>query len=184
VRKFISLLLVQLVALLGMGGVGEASTPSGGSQTFFLAGPAEGPSITIAGRGMINGIGTLTAESVELRPIDNTYHEVDGAVIGDGTLTISIDGRFSTWPFTLDPRSCTRSGTLGGNWVIAEGQGKFAGAVGGGTFRGRFFTYASRAPAGCDESAIKGFVAGTMVGAVRFMAVAVVRQPHGPVLQS
>jgi hypothetical protein len=74
----------------------------------------EGPSITIAGSGII---------------IDNTYHEVDLAMIGGGNLT---------------------------------------GAIGGGTFQGQFFTYAPRRPAGCDEGAIKGFGAGTMVGNVRF----------------
>lgn len=117
---------------------------------------------------MITGIGTLTAESVDLHPIDNTYHEVDLAVIGEGNLTISIDGRFDTWPFTLEPSSCTQQGTLGGNWTITASGGDFTGATGGGTFQGRFFTYAARGPAGCDESAIKGFVAGTMIGDVRF----------------
>jgi hypothetical protein len=169
-KKIISILLVQLAALLGIGGVASASAGAEGQQRFFLAGPAEGPSITITGHGMITGIGTLTAESVDLRPIDNTYHEVDLAAIGGGTLTISIDGRFDTWPFTLDPRSCTRRGTLGGNWVITASGGDFAGATGDGTFRGRFFTYASRGPAGCDEGAIRGFVAGSMVGDVRFEA--------------
>ncbi|HEV2777983.1 MAG TPA: hypothetical protein VGX25_01155 [Actinophytocola sp.] len=165
-KKLISVLLVQLATLLGVSGVAAARAE--GNQHFFLAGPAEGPSITIAGRGMITGIGTLTAEAVELRPVDNTYHEVDLAVIGGGTLTISVDGRFDTWPFTLDPRSCTRRGSLGGNWVITASGGDLAGATGGGTFRGRFFTYAIRGPAGCDEGAIKGFVAGAMAGDVRF----------------
>lgn len=167
-KKLIAILLVPLAALLGVGGVGGvAAAGAEGNQHFFLAGPAEGPSITIAGYGMITGIGTLTAETVDLRPIDNTYHEVDLAVIDGGTLTISIDGRFDTWPFTLDPRSCTRHGTLGGTWVITASGGNLAGATGGGAFHGRFFTYASRGPAGC-EAAIKGFVAGPMVGDVRF----------------
>lgn len=164
-KKVIGVVLVQFAALLGVGGVAAASVE--GNQRFLLAGPAEGPSITIAGYGVITGVGTLTAESVDLRPIDNTYHEVDRAVIGSGTLTISIDGRFDTWPFTLDPRSCTRHGTLSGNWLITASGGDFTGATGGGTFRGRFFTYASRRPAGCDESAIRGFVAGPMIGDVR-----------------
>jgi hypothetical protein len=168
VKTNIGILLVQLAALLVVGDVAAASAPEEGNQRFFLAGPAEGPSITIVGHGMITGIGTLTAESVDLRPVDNTYHEVDLAVLGGGILTISINGRFDTWPFTLDPRSCTRRGTLGGNWVITASGGDFAGTTGGGTFRGRFFTYASRTPAGCDESAIKGFVAGPMTGDVRF----------------
>jgi len=167
-KKVISVLLVQLAALLGVGGVAAADARAEGNQRFFLAGPAEGPSITIAGYGMITGIGTLTAESVDLRPIDNTYHEMDLAVIGGGTLTISIDGRFDMWPFTLDPPLCTRHGTLGGHWTITASGGDLAGATGGGTFLGRFFTYASRGPAGCDESTIKGLVAGPMVGDVRF----------------
>src|SRR5947208_12208373 len=128
--KVLSILLVQFAALLGIGGVAAAGAGAEVNQHFFLAGPAEGPSITIAGHGMITGIGTLTAESVDLHPIDNTYHEVDLAVIGGGTLTISIDGRFSTWPFALDPRSCTRRGTLGGRWTITAGGGDFAGATG------------------------------------------------------
>lgn len=169
-KKVIGIVLVQLAALLGGGGAVAATTGGAGAavnQRFFLAGPAEGPSITITGHGVITGVGTLTAESVDLRPIDNTYHEVDRAVIGGGTLTISIDGRFSTWPFTLDPRSCTRHGMLGGNWVITGSGGVLTGTTGSGTFRGRFFTYAGRTPAGCDESAIRGFVAGPMIGHVR-----------------
>jgi hypothetical protein len=163
-KKIIAILLVPLSVLLGTGVAAGAE----GNQRFFLAGPAEGPSITIAAYGMITGIGTLTAETVDLRPIDNTYHEVDLAVIGGGTLTISIDGRFDTWPFTLDPRTCTRHGTLGGNWVVTASGGNLAGATGRGEFQGWFFTYASRGSAGCDEAAIKGFVAGPMVGDVRF----------------
>ena len=165
-KKLIGVLLVQLAALLGVGGVASAHPES--NQHFLLAGPAEGPSITIAGRGVITGIGTLTAVTVDLRPVDNTYHEVDIAVIGDGTLTISIDGRFDKWPFTLDPRSCTRHGNLGGAWFVTASGGDLTGATGDGTFRGRFFTYARRGPAGCDEGAIKGFVAGSMTGNVRF----------------
>jgi hypothetical protein len=164
VKKLIGILLVQITALLVVDGVAAARTE--GNQRFFLAGPAEGPSITIAGHGIINGIGTLTAESVDLRPDDNTYHEVDLAVIARGTLTISIDGRFDTWPFTLDPVSCTQHGTLGGSWTITASGGDLAGTTGGGTFRGWFFTYASRGPAGCNEDAIRGFVAGPMTGSV------------------
>jgi hypothetical protein len=166
VKRFIGILLVQLAALLGVGDVAAARTEV--NQHFFLAGPAEGPSITIAGSGVITGIGTLTAEAVDLRPIDNTYHEVDSAIIGGGNLTLSIDGRFDTWPFALDPRSCTRHGRLGGTWTVTASGGNLTGAIGGGTFQGQFFTYAARGPAGCDEGAIKGFVAGTMVGDVRF----------------
>lgn len=160
--------ILLILALLGVGGVTAAHAEADGNQHFVLAGPAEGPSIMIAAHGMITGIGTLTAESVDFRQIDNTYHEVDRADIGAGTLTISVDGRFDTWPFTLDPRSCTRHGMLGGNWVITASDGDFARATGGGTFRGRFFTYANRTPAGCAEGAIKGFVSGSMTGDVRF----------------
>lgn len=167
-KRLIGVVLVQLAMLLGVGGVAAARTE--GNQHFFLAGPAEGPSITIAGRGMITGIGTLTAETVDLRPVDNTYHEVDLAVIAGGTLTLSIDGRFDTWPFTLDPRSCTQHGTLGGNWMVTASGGDLAGATGGGTFHGQFFTHAIRTRAGCDEEKITGFVAGPMDGHIRFKA--------------
>jgi hypothetical protein len=70
--------------LFGVGGVATAHAE--GNLHFFLVGPAEGPSITIAGHGMITGIGTLTAEAVDLRPANNTYHEVDLVSIGDDTL--------------------------------------------------------------------------------------------------
>jgi hypothetical protein len=161
-KKIAGILLSQLAALLSTGDIANAES----NQHFFLAGPAEGPSITIAAHGTITGIGTLTAESVDLHPSDNTYHEVDVAVIRHGTLTITIDGRFSTWPFTLDPTTCTRHGTLGGHWVITAAGGDLAGATGNGTFHGRFLTYADRGPAGCDIAAIKGFVAGSMDGTV------------------
>jgi hypothetical protein len=150
---------ILLVLLLGM--TGTAAATEAPNQRFVSAGRVEAPSIMIAGHGLINGIGTLTAESVEFHQADNSYRETDLAVVGTGRFTLSVNGRFSVWPFTLDPLTCTRHGTLGGTWSFT------AGATGGGTFSGRFFTYASRGPTGCDENAIKGFVSGQLVGTVR-----------------
>ena len=162
-KKIAVVLLVQLSVLLGIDGSAAAGD---GNQRFFVVGRVEAPAAMIAASGVITGTGSLTAESVEFRPADNSYHEIDILVVGGGTLTVSIDGRFDVWPFTLDPRSCTRHGTLSGTWTITAGGGDFAGATGKGTFWGRFFTYARGGPAGCDEAAIKGFVAGPMVGNV------------------
>ena len=163
-KKLIGILLVPLAALLGIHGPAVASGEH--NQRFFVTGRVEDPVARIVGSGVITGVGSLTAESVEFQPANNTYHEIDIAAIGRGTLTLSIDGRFSVWPFTLDPRSCTQRGTLSGTWTIAAGGGDFAGAAGAGTFRGRFFTYAPLGPAGCDETTLKGVVAGPMVGGV------------------
>ncbi len=165
-RKALGILLV-LAALLGTADTAAASAEA--NQQFFLAGPAEGPSITIAASGVITGIGSLTAESVVLHPIDNTYEEVDIAVIGNGTLTLRIAGQFSVWPFTLNPGSCTQHGTLAGTWAITAATGTFTGATGHGTFRGGFFTYARPTPTGCDDANLKGFVAGPMTGTVRLI---------------
>jgi hypothetical protein len=164
VTQVVSVVLVQLLALLGGGGAAGTELP--GSQHFFAAGRVEAPELTILASGVVTGAGSLTAESVELRPADNTYQETDRISIGSGTLTVSVDGRFDVWPFTLDPRSCTQQGSLAGTWIITASGGDLAGATGGGTFSGRFVTYARRRPAGCDETRIKGFVAGSMVGAV------------------
>ncbi|HSV66043.1 MAG TPA: hypothetical protein VLJ59_09100 [Mycobacteriales bacterium] len=162
--QLVSVLLAQLLVLLGGGGVAVAAPA--GNQRFFAVGRVEDPALTIVASGVIAGVGSLTAESVELRPVDLTYHETDRVGIGGGTLTVSVDGRFDVWPFTLDPRSCTRQGSLAGTWTIAASGGDFAGATGGGTFSGHFITYAARGPGGCDEAAIKGVVAGRMVGAM------------------
>jgi hypothetical protein len=51
---------------------------------------------------------------------------------------------------------------------VTRGDGDFAGASGEGTFSGRFFIYAARGAGGCDETALKGFLAGPMVGNVTF----------------
>lgn len=160
----VSVLLAQLLALAGGGDAAGTELP--GNQHFFATGRVEAPALTIIATGVITGVGSLTAESVELRPADNTYHETDRVSIGSGTLTVSVDGRFDVWPFTLDPRTCTQQGSLAGTWTITAGGGDLAGATGGGTLSGYFATYAPRGPAGCDETALKGFVAGPMVGAV------------------
>jgi hypothetical protein len=151
---------ILLVLLLGLTGTAPAAATGSASQRFTAAGRVEAPSIMVTGHGPINGIGTLTAESVEFHQADDSYRETDLAVVGQGQFTLSVRGRFSVWPFTLDALTCTRHGTLGGTWTLA------AGATGGGTFSGRFLTYSARGPAGCDESAIKGFVSGQLVGTV------------------
>lgn len=135
-------------------------------QHFLLFGRVEAPSLTLVAHGVINGIGTLAAETVVYQQADRTYRETDLAVIGDGRLTLSITGAFSTWPFTLDPRTCTQHGRLAGKWSITSGDRAFVGATGGGTFSGHFFTYARRGTAGCDEAVIKGFVYGPMNGSL------------------
>ena len=136
------------------------------AQRFVLSGRVEAPSLTLVASGVINGVGSLTAETVDYRPSDRTYRETDLAVIGGGTLTLSFTGTFDTWPFTLDPRTCTQHGGLSGTWSVTGARGTFAGATGRGTFSGRFLTYAGRTATGCDEAAIKGFVTGPMTGSL------------------
>jgi hypothetical protein len=164
-KKIVGILLVQLAALLSI--VGSAAAGGGADQRFFVVGRVEDPVAMIVASGVITGVGSLTAESVEFRPADKTYHEIDLVAVGGGTLTLSIDGRFDVWPFDLDPRTCTRQGTLGGDWTVTAADGDFAGTTGAGTFSGRFFTYAGRGPGGCDPETIKGLVAGPMVGTMR-----------------
>ncbi len=164
-KRVMGILFVQLLMLLG-NGAAWAVPPD--NVRFLVTGRVEDPSATIIASGAISGIGTLTAESVDYRQADNTYHETDLAAVGGGTLTMSVDGRFDVWPFTLDPRTCTQRGTLTGVWTVTAGGGDFAGATGSGTFSGRFLTYANRTPGGCDEQALKGFLAGPMVGNVSF----------------
>jgi hypothetical protein len=79
-------------------------------------------------------------------------------------------GAFDTWPFTLDPRTCTQHGGLAGTWKVVGAGGALTGTTGEGTFSGRFLTYADRGTAGWDEAAIKGFVVGPMTGALRAWA--------------
>lgn len=162
VQKVVGALLVQLCVLLAGGGTGLARPAD--NVRFLVAGRVEDPSATLVASGAITGVGTLTAESVNFRQADNTYRETDLVVIGGGTLTVSINGAFDVWPFTLDSRTCTQRGTLSGTWIATAGGGDFAGATGGGTFSGRFFTYAPRGPTGCDDKTIKGFILGPMVG--------------------
>lgn len=164
-RRVASFLLAQFLMLAALlcGATGAAHA-SGDNQRFFIAGRVEEPTARLLAAGVLNGAGTLTAESVEFQQADSSYRETDLAVVGAGTLELSINGRFSTWPFTLDPGSCTQRGTLSGTWTVAAARGDLTGTTGHGTFTGRFLTYAARGPAGCDESAIKGFVAGPMTG--------------------
>lgn len=161
--KVTGVLLVALGLLLGKGGAW--GTPRD-NVLFLVAGRLENPSAAIVAVGAINGKGTLTAESVDYRQANNTYQETDLVVVGGGTLTLSVHGSFDIWPFTVDHRTCTRRGTLSGTWTVTHGGGSFAGAVGGGTFSGHFLVYTNRTPGGCNETALKGFLAGPMVGTV------------------
>jgi hypothetical protein len=160
----IGALLGPLLALPAIAGPAEAS--SAHAQSFVLSGRVEAPSLTLFASGVINGVGSLTAETVDYRPADRTYRETDLAAIGDGTLTLSFTGAFDTWPFTLNPRTCTQHGGLSGTWTITGASGTFTGTTGHGTFSGRFLTYAARTTTGCDKAAIKGFVAGPMTGSL------------------
>jgi hypothetical protein len=164
VKKVVGVLLGPLLVLPAVPGTAHAS--SAHDQRFVLSGRVEAPSLTLLASGVVNGVGSLTAETVDYRPSDRTYRETDLAVIGGGTLTLSFSGAFDTWPFTLDPRTCTQHGGLSGTWSVAGASGTFAGTTGHGTFSGRFLTYAGRGAAGCDEAAIKGFVAGPMTGSL------------------
>jgi hypothetical protein len=109
----------------------------------------------------------LTAESADFHQETDSYDETDLLAVGSGSLQVVIHGSFNTWPFTLDPASCSQHGTVKGTWTTASGAGSLAGATGGGTLSGVFLTYAGRTAAGCDETAIKGFVFGPMVGALQ-----------------
>jgi len=162
VHKVAAILLLQLLALPAIGGAVRAEPAH--TQRFLLSGRIEAPSLRLIAAGVINGVGSLTAETVHYREADRTYRETDLAVVGDGSLTLSINGAFDTWPFTLDPRTCTQRGGLAGTWRVTGSGGAFTGATGEGTFSGRFLTYADRRAAGCDEAAIKGFVIGPMTG--------------------
>jgi hypothetical protein len=163
-KKAVGVLLGPLLALPAAAGTAHAS--SAHDQRFVLSGRVEAPSLTLFASGVINGVGSLTAETVDYRPSDRTYRETDLAVIGGGTLTLSFNGAFDTWPFTLDPGTCTQHGGLAGTWSVTGADGTFTAATGHGTFSGRFLTYAARTATGCDETAIKGFVAGPMTGSL------------------
>jgi hypothetical protein len=160
------LLAALAVLLLLLGSPGAASASRADPLRILAFGRVEDPSLVIVAGGAITGVGSLAAESVGYRQADRTYHEVDRAHLGAGDLTLSVDGAFDAWPFTLDPLTCTQHGSLAGTWTITAGTGEYAGVTGHGRLSGRFLTYAARGPAGCDEAAVKGFVAGAMVGAV------------------
>jgi hypothetical protein len=160
VRNAVAVLPMVLVLLLAGGGVAVAQ-PSDG-QRIFVVGRVEDPTATITARGVVNGTGTLTAESVAFDQATKSYVETDLATVGNGTLTVVVHGAFDKWPFTLDPRTCTQFGRISGTWTVTSAGGDLAGATGGGTLSGWFFTHAN----GCDVNAIKGVVAGPMVGSV------------------
>jgi hypothetical protein len=161
VRRLPAALAVPLL-LLAVSGPASANTADPLRVVAF--GRVEDPAITLVASGAITGTGTLTAESVEYREADRTYSEVDRVALGAGDLTLAVEGAFDVWPFTLDPRTCTRHGSLSGTWTITRGTGEYAGVTGHGTLSGRFLTYAARGASGCDEAAIKGFVVGSMAG--------------------
>lgn len=163
-RNVIAVVPVVLVLLLS--GHGVAVARQADDQRIFVVGRVEEPTATIVARGVVNGIGSLTAEAVDFDQAHLSYVETDLAAVGAGTLTIVVHGGFDTWPFALDPRTCTRVGRISGTWTITGAGGELAGATGGGTLSGRFFTYAARGPDGCDANQIKGLVAGPMVGTV------------------
>jgi hypothetical protein len=160
------LAVVPVVLALLLSGHGVAVARQADDQRIFVIGRVEDPTATIVARGVVNGTGSLTAESVDFDQVHLSYVETDLAAVGDGTLTIVVHGGFDTWPFTLDPRTCTRFGQISGTWAITGAGGDLVGATGGGTLSGRFFTYAPRGPGGCDANQIKGLVAGPMVGTV------------------
>jgi hypothetical protein len=136
------------------------------NQRFVIAGTVENPTALVIAEGLVHGLGTLTAESADFHQDTDSYDETDLLAVGSASLQVVIHGSFSTWPFTLDPASCSQHGTVKGTWTIASGAGSLAGATGDGTLSGIFLTYAGRTAAGCDETAIKGFVFGPMVGAL------------------
>jgi hypothetical protein len=162
--KAVGIVFGQLLALPLIAGPAHAAQAH--HQRFILYGRVEAPSLTLVASGAINGTGSLTAKTVEYQQSDRTYHETDLAAVGNGTLTLSVTGVFDTWPFTLDPRTCTQHGALAGKWSVIAAGGALAGTTGSGVFSGRFLTYADREPSGCAEAAIKGFVVGPMTGSL------------------
>jgi hypothetical protein len=165
VRRLGGALLVAAMLLAQAPGV--AASPGGGpNQRFLILGRVEDPTASLIASGPVGGVGTLTAESATFDEPTSSYDEIDVVAVERGTLTVAIHGSFSVWPFTLEPPSCTRWGSLSGTWAITAGGGAFAGATGGGTFTGAFFTFGPRTTGGCDESMIKGFVFGPMTGTV------------------
>jgi hypothetical protein len=156
---------LALVALVGLG-IPARAAGAHQNQRFVIAGTVDNPTAQVFADGVVDGLGTLTAESADFHQETRSYDETDLLAVGSGSLQVAIHGSFTPWPFTLDPATCTQHGTVSGTWTIASGAGSLAGATGGGTLSGVFLTYAGRTAAGCDETAIKGFVFGPMVGAL------------------
>jgi hypothetical protein len=157
--------LVALVPLVALGNP-AAADEAHQNQRFVIAGTVENPTALVVAYGPVHGLGTLTAESADFHQETDSYDETDLLAVGSGSLQVVVHGSFNTWPFTLDPATCTQHGTVKGTWTIASGAGSLAGATGGGTLSGIFLTYAARTAAGCDETALKGFVVGPMSGAL------------------
>lgn len=155
----------MLALLLTTASIADARPAA--NQRIFVVGRVENPTATITASGAINGTGTLTAESVDFNQAGDSYVETDLATVGAGTLTILVHGAFNTWPFTLNPRTCTRVGRIFGTWTVTKAEGDLAGTTGGGTLSGHFLTHATHTPTGCDVDNITGFVAGPMIGAVK-----------------
>jgi hypothetical protein len=170
-RTTLGVLTGVLMLLAGSTGTAlAASSSQSPNQVLFVAARVEDPTAWVLAHGAINGIGTLAAESADYRQESDSFVETDRVVVGAGTLHVTVHGTFSTWPFTLDPLTCTQWGGLTGTWTLDSGEGPFAGATGSGTFGGHFFTYAAHSRGGCDESAIKGFSIGPLIGTVSLPA--------------
>jgi hypothetical protein len=152
--------------LLAQAAAAASSPAAEPNQHFFVLGQVENPKANLFGVGPVSGLGTLTAQSVTFNEPTRSYDETDVIAVEAGTLTIAVHGAFSRWPFALAPPLCTQHGTMSGTWTITSGTRAFAGATGGGTLSGAFFTFGPRTPAGCDTNAVKGVVAGPMRGTV------------------
>lgn len=156
------LLLAQVAAVAAP----AAAETAGANQHFLLLAQLENPTATLMAVGPVTGIGTLTAQSATYDEPTKSYDETDVVAVGAGTLTITVHGSFDTWPFALAPPACTQHGRISGTWAITAGSGAFAGATGGGTVSGGFFTFGPRSTTGCDTSAVRGVALGTMTGTV------------------
>src|SRR5947208_2262563 len=85
-----------LVALVVFGipaGAAEAHP----NQTFLIAGTVENPTAQVFAGGIVQGRGTLTAESADFHQETNSYDETDLLAVGSGSLQVVIHGSFSTW---------------------------------------------------------------------------------------
>jgi hypothetical protein len=167
IRRVAITVLGAGVALVGLALPAGAAEPHQ-NQRFLVAGTVENPTAFVAASGVVEGPGTLTAQSADFHQETNSYDETDLLAVGSGSLQVAVHGVFNTWPFTLDPATCAQRGTVSGTWTISSGAGLLEGATGGGTLSGIFLTYAARTATGCDETAIKGFVFGPMVGTLHF----------------